>query len=301
MSAPRTSGEMVESWRALGQVLPAGDDEVFVVDVAATTPGAAPPLLVIHGFPTSSIDFSEVLPALRAERRVVLVDLPGFGLSSKADRAYSMFGQADAVEAVVATLGLDEVDLLTHDMGDTVGGELLARSIDGTLGFGVRRRVISNGSIYIEMAHLTDGQLLLSSLPDEKLPEGVGADVDGLVRALTDTMAPVGSSVSTPDPEHVRSASELIVREGGNRLMPRLIRYLDERRRFEERFTGAIETHPSPLTIVWGDLDPIAVWPMTDQLVERRPDARRTRLEGVGHYPMVEAPEAFAAAVLSGL
>jgi pimeloyl-ACP methyl ester carboxylesterase len=84
-------------------------------------------------------------------------------------------------------------------------------------------------------------------------------------------------------------------------MLPRIIRYLDERRQFEHRFTGAIETHPAPLTIVWGDLDPIAIWEMTDQLVERRPDAARTRLEGVGHYPMVEAPEAFVAAVLAGL
>ena len=53
--------------------------------------------------------------------------------------------------------------------------------------------------------------------------------------------------------------------------------------------------------MVWGDLDPIAVWAMTDQLLERRPDAVRTRLEGVGHYPMVEAPAAFAAAVVAAL
>ena len=301
MSGSASAREIIDGWRGQGHVQRVGDDDVFVIDVAATGESSAPPLLVIHGFPTSSVDFSLVLPALRAERRVVLLDLPGYGLSAKPDRAYSLYGQADVVEAVVAELGIDEVDLLTHDMGDSVGGELLARGLDGTLGFAVRRRVLSNGSIYLDMAHLTAGQQLLSSLPDEKLPEGVGADVDGLVRALVDTMAPEGSPASAPDPEHVRAEAELIALEDGNRLLPRIIRYLDERRRFEQRFTGAIERHPAPLTIVWGDLDPIAIWEMTDQLVERRPDAARTRLEGVGHYPMVEAPEAFAAAVLAGL
>jgi pimeloyl-ACP methyl ester carboxylesterase len=69
----------------------------------------------------------------------------------------------------------------------------------------------------------------------------------------------------------------------------------------EARYTGAIESHQSPLGIVWGELDPIAVHAMTDRLLERRPDATRATLEGVGHYPMVEAPDRFAAAVLDFL
>ena len=66
---------------------------------------------------------------------------------------YSMRLQADVVEAVARELGLTSVAMLTHDMGDTVGGELLARSLEGTLAFAVTRRVLTNGSIYIDMAH----------------------------------------------------------------------------------------------------------------------------------------------------
>jgi pimeloyl-ACP methyl ester carboxylesterase len=101
----------------------------------------------------------------------------------------------------------------------------------------------------------------------------------------------------------VRAGAVLVVHEGGNRLLARQIRYLEERRTNESRWTGAIETHPAPLSVVWGDHDPIAVWPMTDRLLQRRDglDTPRTRLEGVGHYPMIEAPGPFAAAVLEGL
>ena len=73
------------------------------------------------------------------------------------------------------------------------------------------------------------------------------------------------------------------------------------RRAEESRYTGAIESHPSPLGIVWGDLDPIAVHAMTDRLLEVRADATRITLDGVGHYPMVEAPDRFSAAVLAAL
>jgi len=55
--------------------------------------------------------------------------------------------------------------------------------------------------------------------------------------------------------------------------------------------------HPSPLTVVWGTDDPIAVPAMADRVEASCPDARVVRLDGVGHYPMVEAPGRFASAV----
>ena len=218
-------------------------------------------------------------------------DLLGFGLSDKPDQRYSLLKQADLIDAIARSLGLDEVALVTHDIGDSVGGELLARHLDGTLGFDVTRRVITNGSIYLGMAHLTDGQQLLLSLPDERLVDGLGRDA--LVPALQATFAP-GSTV--PD-EDVETAIDLILREGGDLLLPRTSRYVEERREHESRWTGAIERHPSPLTIVWGDADPIAVWPMAERLHDARPDATLVRLRAVGHYPMLEAPDALAAAL----
>src|SRR5438132_420427 len=83
-----------------------------------------------------SFDWRHVLDAFARDQRVVLVDLLGYGLSAKPDQAYSLFEQADIVEALARELGLDEVALVTHDMGDSVGGELLARSLDRTLPFG---------------------------------------------------------------------------------------------------------------------------------------------------------------------
>lgn len=288
--------QIIEDWARLGRRVPVAGEDVFAADVPPAGSEDGPPLLVLHGFPTSSIDFAQVLERLRANRRVVLVDLPGYGLSDKPDRTYSLFGQADVVEAVAAEMDLAEVDLVTHDMGDSVGGELLARSLDGDLALAVRERVITNGSIYLGLAQLTDGQRMLEDLPDAQLPEGAGPDEAAMAQALGATMAPDHAS----DPEHLRAAAALVVRAGGGRLLPRLVRYLSERREHEERWTGAIERHPAPLSIVWGDQDPIAVWAMAEQLAQRRPDGRLVRLAGVGHYPMIEAPGPFAEAVLAG-
>lgn len=288
----------VEDWARRADYVEVSGEAVAVVDVPARRAGSGPALFVVHGFPTSSVDFAPVLGRLAERRRVVLVDLPGYGLSAKPDRPYSLFGQADVVEAVAVTLGLGEVDLLTHDMGDSVGGELLARSLEGTCEFGVRRRVLTNGSIYLGMAHLTDGQQFLRSLPDEALPAGRGPDAEGLAASLVALCAPATSSGEAA--RHLRIGAELAVRGGGGRLLPRLIRYLDERAAHEARWTGAIERHPAPLAVCWGRHDPIAVPAMVDRLAGRRPDASVTWLEA-GHWPMVEQPGAFADAVLAAL
>jgi pimeloyl-ACP methyl ester carboxylesterase len=197
----------------------------------------------------------------------------------------------------VAEAGLSRLALLTHDMGDTVGGELLARQAEGGWPVEISRRVITNGSIYIEMAHLSTGQELLLGLPDEKLPDTIPNDGSTMSTSLAATYSPQ----TTPDQAELAAAWELISHRGGHQLLPRTIRYIEERRRNQARYTGAIETHPSPLAIVWGADDPIAVVEMATRLQTARPDASLTILDDVGHFPMVESARDFEEAVLRGL
>jgi pimeloyl-ACP methyl ester carboxylesterase len=288
----------VQAWADRGRWVDAAGHRVFVLDQPAADEQAVP-VLVLHGFPSSSFDWRHVLPALSARRRVVLLDFLGFGLSDKPDRPYSMRLQADITSAVVEQLGLAEVALLSHDVGDTVGGELLARSLDGTLPFEVVRRVITNGSIYMDLVQLSDGQKFLLTLPDEALP--LDRPADDWKDAWCGGVAGTFSSSHQPSADEMDAQWELAARDDGYRLLPRLIRYIEERRAEESRFTGAIQQHPSPLDIVWGQVDPIAVYPMALRLQEARPDARLTTLDDIGHYPMVEDPERFGSAVVGYL
>lgn len=288
------TNEAVSEWQAAGRIIPAAGTEVFVRDSGSPT-GAEThdPLVLVHGFPTSSFDFQPVFEPLARERRVVAIDLAGFGLSAKADRHYDMALQADVVVDVLSALGIDRFVLVTHDMGDTVGGELLARTMDGTWPATVTRRVVTNGSIYIDMAKLTDGQLMLLSLPDEVAPAGPGPRL--LAASLAATLSPTHRHIDMTD------HAELVCHNDGDALLPRTIRYIEERRTNERRFTGAIETHPSPLHIVWGPEDPIAVAAMADRLKAARPDATLTWIDGAGHYPQIEDPAAWLTAVRAAL
>jgi pimeloyl-ACP methyl ester carboxylesterase len=287
--------EGVDEWIARGRHVEIDGGSAFVVDVAAAQESARAPVLVLHGFPTCSFDWREVLPALSRDRRVVLFDFFGFGLSDKPDTRYSIRLYADQAERVAAALGLDTVALVTHDMGDTVGGELLARELEGTLRFGIERRVLSNGSIYIDMAHLTPGQQFLLSLDDARvaLPSTGDDPGGGFKQGLASTFA----AAHPASPAELDAQYWFVAQQGGNTLMARTIRYIEDRRAEEDRFTGAIERHPSPLGVVWGALDPVAVLPMVDRLGEARPGTPTVVLDDVGHYPMIEAPDAFARAV----
>ena len=286
--------QLARAWADRGTYVDGPLGRVFVVDEQPGDDADGPPALLLHGFPTCSFDWRHVWPRLNERRRVVAPDLPGYGLSGKPNLTHGMEEAADAVTAVAEHLDLDEVDLVTHDMGDTVGGVLLARELDGDLPFSVRRRVISNGSIYIDMAGLRWQQRLLLALPDRTLPFDLPSVmyVRGLERIYGE---------SPPPPGELAAQWDLFRLQRGNRKVTRLIRYIEERHRHEERWTGAIETHPSPLAVVWGDQDPVAVPAMVQRLTDARPGTEVTWLRGVGHFPMTEAPDAFAEAVLTAL
>ncbi len=292
-----SAADVVAEWEQRGAVLDVDGRRVFVLDVPAATDAGKDPLLVLHGFPSSSIDWRHVLDELSADRRVVLLDYVGFGFSDKPDLRYGIRMYADIVESVVAQLGLARVALVTHDLGDSIGGELLARDLDGGLGFEVSERVITNGSIYMDLVQLSAGQQMLLSLEDARVDlAAVGIDpADGYKRGLAATFSP-----ACPASDDELEVQWLVAsRNDGHQLLARTIRYIEDRRKEERRYTGPIETHPSPLGIVWGVDDPIAVVAMAERLGSTRADSRLVLLDGVGHYPMVEAPERFGTVVRS--
>jgi len=281
------------AWEARGRIRTLCGRNIFTVDIPAAGTEARPPLLLLHGFPTSSFDFHLVVDRLATDRRVLAFDMLGYGLSDKPDLAYTMGLQADIAMAFLSALGVDRLGMLTHDVGDTVGGELLARHLEGAWTAEIADRTLANGSIYVGLAQLSAGQRALLDLPDRRLPDEAPLGRDAVMAGVAATFSPA----TVVDPEELEAQWAMIAHDDGHLLLPRLIRYIEERRRSESRFTGAIERHPSPLAVVWGVDDPIAVPAMVERLSGARPDCSVTLLHGVGHYPMVEAPDRFVEAL----
>ncbi|HEX4190906.1 MAG TPA: alpha/beta hydrolase [Marmoricola sp.] len=282
--------DAARAWREDGRTIDVAGRDVFVHDS-----GEGPEVtVVIHGFPSCSYDWVEVVGLL--DGRVIALDLPGYGFSDKSpDASYSLFDQADVVEAVLAELGVERCSIVAHDMGDTVTAELACRANAGELGFALERIVLTNGSIFIDMAQLTRGQRLTLRLPARRSMFSMPTPLlrRSLLESFTRTAPPPAGAIG--------GLIALIQYDGGDRLLPLLIRYIEERRAHQDRWTAGFVDFAGPLTLVWGTEDPIAVVAMTARMAELRPTTSVVLLDGTGHWPSLECPDRLASEIRTAL
>ncbi len=280
----------IEEWRERGQLLRLPEGSIFMIELGVTTSSPRLPLLALHGFPTSCWDFAAVATKLAGERRVVLFDFLGFGLSDKpADAGYSLFEQADVATLVARTAGLTRCHVWAHDMGTSIATELLARRERSLLPFDVASLTLMNGSVHQELAHLTLGQRLLRS------PLGsTFAHLSTKSVFFAQMRRIFGRRPADVDLEGMWT---LVERGEGVRRLVETIRYVDERSRFATRWIGALERLDVPALVAWGVRDPVARMTIADRLAREIPDAERVTWNELGHYPHVEDPEKVSADV----
>ena len=281
----------LRAWRARGADVDVHGLRVFVVDTPGTVHTERPPLVVLHGFPSSSFDWHLTLPELARERRVILFDFPGYGLSAKPERyGYSLFEQLDVLEGLLPRLDIARAHFVAHDMGTSVLCELLARAQRGLLRAEPLSVLFMNGSIYIEMASLTPGQKLLLSPVGPLFARASSYAVFRLQ---------IKRILSRPvhDDELLAMWQQLRFQDGHLRL-PKIINYVRERELFWDRWIGALRANTSvPAHVVWGDEDSVAVVAIGQRAASEIPGATLELLRGVGHYPMLEAPVETASAI----
>lgn len=248
--------------------------------------GEGPSTLLIHGFPTSSWDWSRMWARLAETRRVVAIDMLGFGLSDKpAQHRYSLLDQADLQERIADERKLGEVDIIAHDYGVSVAQELLARQRDGDAMLRLRSVTYLNGGLIPGSHKPRFIQRLLAS--------PIGPIV---ARAQTrETFGRIFSAIFGPDTKPDRAALDnfwnLLHFESGNLRAPKIIRYMADRVANRARWVGALAANVVPQRYICGAADPISGGPVAKAYLRAVPDADLVLLEGVGHYPHWEDPE----------
>lgn len=256
-------------------------------------------VLFLHGFPSSSYDFRAVTYRFDDYGWLAL-DFLGFGLSEKPrPHRYSLFEQADIVEAVVDELSAEvgSVMLVAHDMGTSVATELLARDLAGELSFDLQRAVLTNGSVILERASLR---------PIQKVLRGPLGPLAARLTNKHGFRRGFGRLFSDAHPLTVEEADAqwaLLTHDDGRGILHLLSGYLQERVEFAPRWHCAVRDWPKPLNFLWATGDPVATTSVLAGLRELRPTAQVTQLPAIGHYPQIEVPHEFAAAaeILLGL
>ena len=293
-AASPPAAPVLAAWRERGRTIEVGRRRVFTVDLG---PRDAAPLLILHGFPSSSCDFHRIVDRLAERRRVVLHDHLGFGLSDKpADYSYSLIEQADVALGVWRALGIERGHLLGHDYGTSVATELIARRERGLLPIALDGLTLCNGSVLIELARLRLSQRIARS---PLLGPAFGRLIwAGYFKRVMRRLWGDPGRVIEADLDAIW---EGMIRADGRLRMHAISGYIGERYRFRARWVGALERFDRPALVLWARRDPVAVPAIGRGLAEIVPGARLEWLDELGHYPMLEEPQAWSERLLAFL
>jgi pimeloyl-ACP methyl ester carboxylesterase len=274
---PAIGPDAVEPWRHGGELVAWNGHRIFLRPGGAED---APALLLLHGFPTSSLDWLPLWDALAAGWRLIAFDFLGFGFSDKPHpHAYRLVEQADIADALLAGLGVDGFDILAHDYGVSVAQELLARH-GGTIG----SCAFLNGGLLPEQHRARPVQELLAGPQGPEIVKNMTRE--SFDRGFSEVFGPE----TQPTPAELDAYWAVIDEHRGQQVQPALLGYMAERREHRDRWRAVLETPPCPLALINGTLDPVSGGHLADAIELLNPAIAVTRLETVGHYPQVEAP-----------
>jgi pimeloyl-ACP methyl ester carboxylesterase len=285
----------LQEWVDQGRFIKVNRNKIFIV-TAGKADKKGHGVLIVHGFPGSSWDWSGVVPIVAKRTRVVVPDMLGFGRSDKPQTGtfedhYSLFKQADLYEAVAKEEGLTEVMLVIHDMGQSVGSELMKRHQEGKLAFKIRHAIVFNGSTLINLVNLIPMQKKALDAPDTLGPDYPKKDV---MKDLNDSFG----KAHPASEETLSIMADQILHSEGDRVFNRQIRYMIQRKQQLQRWQAGIINFNGPVSMFWGELDPISVVAMADAWKDMQPKIELHKWPDVAHWPMIDVPDRVAKVIL---
>jgi pimeloyl-ACP methyl ester carboxylesterase len=257
-------------------------------------PRDGPVLLLLHGFPTSSHMFRDLIPQLAGDVRLIAPDLPGFGQSEMPDRAkfnYTFANIAQVIERFTEVVGLERFAIYVFDYGAPTGFRLALRHPERITGI-----ISQNGNAYEE--GLSDGWQPLRAY---------WQDASAVNRAaLRQFLAPETTfwqyTHGVPDPSVVSPDGYsldnfYLARPDAHE--PQLDLFGDYKSNVAlyPQFQAYFREHKPPLLAVWGRNDPFFLPAGAEAFARDIPDAR-VRLLDTGHFALETHASELAAEIL---
>jgi len=307
----------LQAWKHAGQylVIPFNGEYVFSRQWGDPKASAEQTVLLLHGFPESSYSFHKVIDGLLSVfQRVVVFDMLGYGLSNKprgmpldgtvnqpSHFSYSLLEQADIALDVWRQLGVTGGHIISHDMGTSVLTEIVARHVEKKLpaffNQGIKSLTFTNGSMVLEMAKLRVMQHLLLS-PSGSMVSKLSC-YTLFRKSIISAHGAKGWHVLVE--QDIKQLWNQYCLNGGHRKSHFLIRYLNDRKRFEKsRWLPALAqaSESIPTHFCWGENDRVARVAMAKYLSSQVcPSSELTVMPNVGHFCQLGSPESWKTAI----
>lgn len=250
-------------------------------------------LLLVHGYPTSSYDWHGVWNALAARYHVIAPDLLGMGFSDKPQgHTYRLQDHADLLDALLAQRGVQRCHIVAHDLGVSVAQEMLARRLgQPQAGCRIASLVLLNGGVCPEAYAPRPIQHLLSS----PLGRWIGPRIPR--RAFERTVAGLFGPRTQPPDGLLDDFWALLNHGQGRRISHQLGRFYIERMALRDRLVAPLVARAVPVRLINGSADPNSGAHMARRYREVVPHADVVALDGIGHWPQIEAPMALLQAL----
>lgn len=218
-------------------------------------PKDAPTVLLLHGFPTSSHMFRNLIPSLAEKYHVVAPDYPGFGNSSAPsvdEFDYTFDNLANVIEKFTEKVGLTEYSIYLMDYGAPVGFRLAVKHPER-----VRSLIVQNGNAYDEGLDNDFWKPIKAYWGDRSKEKG-----DGLRSLLTlDATKWQYTSgvrnVETISPDTWGHVQPLLDRSGNQEIQLALFFSYGSNPPLYPQWQAYLRKHQPPTLIVWGKNDPI--------------------------------------------
>lgn len=242
----------------------------------------APVLLLLHGFPSSSHMFRDLIPLLADRYRVIAPDLPGFGQTTSPQRgnfAYTFDNLADVITGFTEALGLTRFALYVFDYGAPVGFRMAIANPER-----ITAIISQNGNAYTE--GFSDEWTAWEAYwrdPSDENREACRASLSPAV--IENWQYRTGTSTERLSPDGYKLDIAFMSRPGAEDIQLDLI--LDYRTNIDRypEFQTYFRNHQPPFLAVWGRHDPAFV-PAGAEAYKRDLPAAEVHLLDTGHFSL---------------
>ena len=257
----------------------------------------APTLLLLHGFPTSSHMFRNLIPTLADRYQVIAPDLPGFGFSKSPNReqfGYTFENLAAVIDRFTEQIGLDRYGIYIFDYGAPVGLRLAFAHPER-----ITTIISQNGNAYEE--GLSQGWNPIQKYWKDPTPANRAALKDFLTPDATKSQYLHGVADETlVAPEAYALDSALLARPGNDEIQLDLFLDYASNVALYPKFQSYFRTHRPPLLAVWGKNDPFFLPQGAEAFRRDNPEAE-VHLFDTGHFALETHASEIAGVILNFL